>query len=97
MITQDQLKGIGTRLDALYGYLEIEAKKMQIEEEDLKTQDPEFWTKPKEAEALLKKLKQRHKVKYIIIINTNHLKNASWLDDSFQTSEISLKIYGIIQ
>ena len=59
MITQDQLKEIAIRLDALYGYLEIEAKKMQIEEEDLKTQDPDFWTKPKEAEALLKKLKHK--------------------------------------
>lgn len=59
MITQDQLKDIATRLEALYGYLEIEAKKMQIEEEDLKTQDPEFWDKPKEAEVLLKKLKHK--------------------------------------
>ena len=57
MITQDQLKDITKRLDALYGYLEIESKKMQIEEEDLKTQDPEFWNKPKEAEVLLKKIK----------------------------------------
>ena len=59
MITQDQLKDIAKRLDALYGYLEIEAKKMQIIEEDLKTQDPEFWDKPKEAESLLKKLKHK--------------------------------------
>ncbi len=59
MITTDQLKEIGVRLDALYGYLEIETKKMQIEEEDLKTQDPDFWNKPKEAEALLKKLKHK--------------------------------------
>lgn len=59
MITQDQLKDIAKRLDALYGYLEIEAKKMQIIEEDLKTQDPDFWNKPKEAESLLKKLKHK--------------------------------------
>ncbi len=59
MITQDQLKDIKKRLDALYGYLHIEEKKMQIEEEDLRTQDPDFWNNPKEAEALLRKLKHK--------------------------------------
>ncbi len=59
MITQEQLKDIATRLDALYGYLEIGEKKIQIEEEDLRTQDPDFWNNPKEAEALLKKLKHK--------------------------------------
>ena len=59
MITQEQLKDISKRLDALHGYLEIGDKKMQIEEEDLRTQDPDFWNKPKEAEALLKKLKHK--------------------------------------
>ena len=59
MITSDQLKGVSVRLDALYGYLEIENKKMEIEEEDLKSQDPDFWSKPKEAQVLLKKLKHK--------------------------------------
>lgn len=59
MITQEQLKDISKRLNDLYGYLEIGDKKMQIEEEDLRTQDPDFWNNPKEAEALLKKLKHK--------------------------------------
>lgn len=59
MITQEQLKDISKRLDDLYGYLEIGDKKMQIEEEDLQTQDPDFWNKPKDAEVVLKKLKHK--------------------------------------
>ena len=59
MITQDQLKDIGDRIEALKGYLNIEQKKVEIEEEDLKTQDPEFWNDPKEAEKTLKSLKKK--------------------------------------
>ena len=43
MITQDQLKDINDRADALYRYLDIERKKMEYEEEDLRTQAPDFW------------------------------------------------------
>ncbi|MCB9188236.1 MAG: peptide chain release factor 2 [Flavobacteriales bacterium] len=59
MITQDQLKEIGDRIEALKGYLAIDQKKVEIEEEDLKTQDPDFWNDPKEAEATLKALKKK--------------------------------------
>ena len=41
MITQDQLKDVLERADALYRYLEIDKKKMEYEEEDLRTQAPE--------------------------------------------------------
>jgi peptide chain release factor 2 len=59
MTTQEQIKEIQDRLQSLKGYLEIDAKRMEVEEEDVRTQDPDFWNKPKEAEALLKKLKQK--------------------------------------
>ncbi len=59
MITQDQLKDIAERIEALKGYLDIEQKSMEIQEEDLKTQDPEFWNDPKEAEKILKSLKKK--------------------------------------
>jgi len=32
---------------------------MEIEEEELQTQDPDFWNNPKQAEALLKKIKEK--------------------------------------
>lgn len=54
MITQDQVKDLVTRIDALKGYLSIEEKLIQLEEEDQKTLDPNFWDNPKEAEKQLK-------------------------------------------
>lgn len=59
MVTADQVKKLEDRLDALRGYLSIDQKLMEIEEEELKSQDPNFWDNPKEAEALLKKIKQK--------------------------------------
>ena len=43
MITQDQLKDVLERADALHRYLEIDKKQMEYEEEDLRTQAPDFW------------------------------------------------------
>ncbi|MEX1001484.1 MAG: peptide chain release factor 2 [Crocinitomicaceae bacterium] len=57
MITQEQLKAYERRVNDLYGYLEIEEKGLQIQEDDLKSQDPSFWDDPKSAEALMKKLR----------------------------------------
>ena len=36
MITQDQLKDVLDRTDALYRYLKIDEKKIEFEEEDLR-------------------------------------------------------------
>ena len=41
MITQDQLKDVLERADALNRYLEIDKKKIEYEEEDLRTQAPD--------------------------------------------------------
>ena len=42
MITQDQLKDVLERADALHRYLEIDKKKIEYEEEDLRTQAPDL-------------------------------------------------------
>ena len=57
MITQDQLKDINDRADALYRYLDIERKKMEYEEEDLRTQAPDFWDDPVRAQEQMKLVK----------------------------------------
>ena len=57
MITSDQLKDVLERADALYRYLEIDKKQMEWEEEDLRTQAPDFWEDPKRAEEQMKKVK----------------------------------------
>ena len=45
------------RQDALKRYLDIEGKKIQVEEEDLRTHVPDFWEHPKEAQVQMKKIK----------------------------------------
>ena len=57
MITAEQLKDVLDRADALYRYLKIDEKKMEYEEEDLRTQDPDFWLDRERAEEQMKKVK----------------------------------------
>ena len=57
MITAEQLKDIKERSEALNRYLDIEGKKIQVEEEQLRTQAPGFWDDQKAAEAQMKKVK----------------------------------------
>ena len=57
MITSDQLKDAQERTEALYRYLDIEAKTMELQEEQLRTQDPGFWDDAKRAEEQMKKVK----------------------------------------
>lgn len=57
MVNQDQLKEITQRIVAIEGYLKIPEKRMQLAEEELKTQDPTFWDDPKAAEAQMKNIR----------------------------------------
>ena len=57
MITLEQLKDIQERTDKLSHYLAIDEKRMQLQEEEMRTQDPEFWNDQKAAEAQMKKVK----------------------------------------
>lgn len=57
MITAEQLKDVLERADALYRYLDIDRKKIEYEEEDLRTQAPDFWDDPKRAQEQMKKVK----------------------------------------
>lgn len=59
MITQDQIKDLSTRVDALKSYLNIEDKLIEIDEEEQRTQLPEFWDDPKEAEKFLKQIRNK--------------------------------------
>lgn len=61
MITIEQLKEAKDRADALNHYLDIDSKKIQLEEEQLRTQDPGFWDDAKRAEEQMKKVKSLEK------------------------------------
>ena len=57
MITSDQLKDVLERTEKLHHYLNIDQKKVEFEEEQLRTQAPDFWDDLKRAEAQMKKVK----------------------------------------
>ena len=57
MITIDQLKDVKERVETLCRYLDIDNKKVQVEEEQLRTQVPGFWDDAKKAEAQMIKVK----------------------------------------
>lgn len=57
MITAEQLKDVQQRTEALHRYLSIDQKQIEYEEEQLRTQAPDFWDDPKRAEAQMKKVK----------------------------------------
>lgn len=57
MITAEQLKDVMERADALKRYLNIDQRKVELEEEQLRTQDPYFWDDPKAAQVQMKKVK----------------------------------------
>ncbi len=56
MITLDQLKDLQTRAEKLYQYLNIEQKRVEYEEEHLRTQAPDFWDDPARAREQMKKV-----------------------------------------
>ncbi len=57
MITPDQLKNLLERTEALCGYLNIDRRRIELEEEELRTQAPDFWEDAKAAEIQMRKVK----------------------------------------
>ncbi|MGB0778356.1 MAG: peptide chain release factor 2 [Flavobacteriaceae bacterium] len=57
MITTDQLKNLKERVEKLHSYLNIDRKKIEINNEEEKTAAPDFWNDPKKAELILKELR----------------------------------------
>jgi peptide chain release factor 2 len=56
-MTIDQYKDLLKRVESIQNYLKIEEKRMQMREEELKTQDPSFWDDPKKAEIQMKSIR----------------------------------------
>ncbi|WBU88890.1 peptide chain release factor 2 [Cellulophaga omnivescoria] len=61
MITTDQYKDLLDRLGALRRYLDIDAKLIEIENEEEKTLAPNFWDNAQEAQAQMKVLQAKKK------------------------------------
>ena len=80
MITSVQLKDVVDRVDALYKYLNIDQKKVEFEEEQLRTQAPDFWEDVERAQEQMKKVKSIEKW----IVGYNNVKqNADELQLAF--------------
>ena len=54
MTTQESIKDLQTRRDALQRFLNIDTLSAQIAEEEKKTEAPDFWNEPKEAQKVMK-------------------------------------------
>ncbi|MCG9793642.1 peptide chain release factor 2 [Flavobacterium algicola] len=61
MTTTEQIKGIVERLGALRRYLDVDAKLIEIANEEEKTFAPDFWNNAKEAEVIVKNLRSKKK------------------------------------
>ena len=61
MITVEQLKDVMERTEKLHHYLNIDQKKVEFEEEQLRTQASDFWDDPKRAQEQMKKVKSIEK------------------------------------
>ena len=75
MVNQEQIKQLQQRIQAIHDYLKIDEKSFQLKEEELKSQDPNFWDEPKKAEAKMKAIRG---LKYWI---ESHHKLTSSLED----------------
>ncbi len=56
-MTTEQYKALQNRLSTIQSFLKIDEKRMQLKEEELKTQDPSFWDDPKKAEDKMKQIR----------------------------------------
>lgn len=56
MVTAEQIKDLRQRLQTLHRCLDIESKRSDVNARTERSQTPDFWNDPKEAEAFLKKL-----------------------------------------
>ncbi|WP_264564599.1 peptide chain release factor 2 [Flavobacterium sp. N3904] len=61
MTTTEQIKGIVERLGALRRYLDVDAKLIEIANEEEKTFAPDFWNNAKDAEIIVKNLRGKKK------------------------------------
>ncbi|WP_375238026.1 peptide chain release factor 2 [Aurantibacter sp.] len=59
MITSDQVKLLNTRLGKLRHYLDLDNKKILIQNEEEQTFDPNFWNDSKAAEVIMKSIREK--------------------------------------
>ncbi|MBL7859316.1 MAG: peptide chain release factor 2 [Cyclobacteriaceae bacterium] len=58
-MTTEQLKDLKARMSALRRYLDYDRKCLELKDEELITQQAEFWNNPKQAEVILKNIRAK--------------------------------------
>ena len=57
-MTSEQFKGLAKRISEIREFLKIDDKKLELQEQELKTHDPDFWNEPKSAEVQMKLIRE---------------------------------------
>ncbi|MBT1696286.1 peptide chain release factor 2 [Fulvivirgaceae bacterium PWU4] len=58
-MTTEQLKDLKARVSALRRYLDYDRKSLEVKDEELITQQADFWNNPKQAETILKNIRTK--------------------------------------
>ncbi|MDG2499609.1 MAG: peptide chain release factor 2 [Flavobacteriaceae bacterium] len=61
MFSKENIKGVKKRIDTLRGYLDVESKNEILNKLEKESSSPDFWSKPKEAEQIVKKIQSLKK------------------------------------
>ncbi|MDR0364286.1 MAG: peptide chain release factor 2 [Bacteroidales bacterium] len=91
MITIENYKELRERLDALRRYLDIDGKLKAVSEEEKQTQAVDFWNDPKQAEKLLREIKDKKRWTDDFIAAQNSVDDLSVLLEMFEVEEATEK------
>ncbi|MBS1583120.1 MAG: peptide chain release factor 2 [Bacteroidetes bacterium] len=89
MITIEKIEALQERLEALKGYLDIEEKRGQVQEEEKYTHDPEFWNDQKKAQAVMKKIRELKRWVELYEGVKREVDDAAVMYDFFKAKEVS--------
>ncbi|MBT8254528.1 MAG: peptide chain release factor 2 [Bacteroidia bacterium] len=89
MVTSDQIRDLIERLGALRRYLDIDAKRIEIQNEEEKTFDPNFWNDSKAAERIMKDLRVNKKWVSDYELAKNHIEDLEVFYDFHKEGEAS--------
>ncbi|MBL7820727.1 MAG: peptide chain release factor 2 [Saprospiraceae bacterium] len=86
-MTVDQLKDLKKRLSELRRFLDIDKKKIELEDKEQQTMDPEFWSQAQRAELIMKEIKSAKNWMESFNRAQNHLDDLEVLLEFFDAGE----------
>ncbi|MFW5706837.1 MAG: peptide chain release factor 2 [Bacteroidota bacterium] len=89
MIYKDDIKSLDKRLEALRRHFDLDEKINYIKQQEEKTEDPNFWNDPKEAEKILKDIRDHKKWTDGFARTQSALEDLKVLYDFYEAKEAS--------